>query len=116
MTEFIFKIKIFSILLLLSFTNAKAEEINCNRTSSDITGFTNYAAMEDWFPKTVTLDISIFSAKPNSTSVIAKQGIINLTLLKNGKLSAQIENKSGYRQTAPARYKCDMGAVTLNLH
>ena len=39
MTEFIFKIKNFSILLLLSFTNAKAEEINCNRTSSDTTGF-----------------------------------------------------------------------------
>ena len=50
--------------------------------------------------KTITLDISIFSAKPNSTAVIAKQGITNLTLLKNGKLTAQIENTSGYRQTA----------------
>ena len=51
MTEFIFKIKIFSILLLLSFTNVRAEEINCKRTSSDTTGFTNYSAMESWFPK-----------------------------------------------------------------
>ena len=99
----------------MSFTNAKAEEINCNRTSSDTTGFTNYSAMEDWFPKTITLDISIFSAKPNSTAVIAKQGITNLTLLKNGKLTAQIENTSGYRQTAPARYKCDMGASDVKL-
>ena len=102
-------------LILVPLASVNAADINCKRTSSDTTGFKNYSAMESWFPKNVSFDASIFSKKPNSTSMIAKQGSINITLLKNGKLLAQIDGQSGYKNTAPGRYKCDISARDIEV-
>jgi len=86
--------------ILVPLASVNAADINCKRTSSDTKGFKNYSSMESWFPKNVSFDASIFSDKPNSTSMMAKQGSINITLLKNGKLMAQIDGQAGYKQTA----------------
>ena len=115
MTKFILKIKMFSILLLLSFTKCKSWR---NKLYPHVIGHNwlyKLFSYGGWFPKNVSFDVSIFSDKPNSTSMIAKQGTINITLLKNGKLLAQIDGQSGYKNTAPARYKCDMGANGVKL-
>ena len=47
--------------------------------------------------------------------MIAKQGSINITLLENGKLLAQIDGQSGYKNTAPGRYKCDKSPTDIRL-
>ena len=101
--------------IFVPFASVNAADINCKRTSSDTTGFKNYSAMESWFPKNVSFDASLFSDKPNSTSMIAKQGSINITLLKNGKLMAQIDGQAGYRQAAAGRYKCDKNPSEIKL-
>ena len=101
--------------ILVPLASADAADINCKRTSSDITGFKNYSSMESWFPKNVSFDASIFSDKSNSTSMTAKQGRINITLLKNGKLMAQIDGQAGYQPTAVGRYKCDMNPSEVRI-
>ena len=98
-----------------TLASAYALDIYCTRTSSDTTGFINYSGMEKVFPKKVRLDASIFSDKPNSTSMVAKLGLINITLLKNGKIMFQIDGKHGYKRTAVGKYKCDKNPNEIKL-
>ena len=104
-----------AFLMMGTLGSAYALDIYCTRTSSDTTGFINYSGMEKWFPKKVRLDASIFSDKTNSTSMVAKLGSINITLLKNGNLMFQIDRKAGYRRTAVGKYKCDKNPNEIKL-
>ena len=104
-----------AFLMIGTVTSAYALDIYCTRTSSDTTGFINYSGMEKAFPKKVRLDASIFSEKPNSTSMVAKLGLFNITLLKNSKLMFQIDKKAGYRRTAVGKYKCDKNPNEIKL-
>ena len=105
----------FAFFMMGTVASAYALDIYCTRTSSDTTGFVNYSGMEKWFPKKVRLDASKFSDKPNSTSMVAKLGLVNMTLLKNSKLIFQIDGKAGYRRTAVGKYQCDKNPNEIKL-
>ena len=105
----------FAFFMMGTVASAYALDIYCTRTSSDTTGFVNYSGMEKWFPKKVRLDASKFSDKPNSTSMVAKLGLVNMTLLKNSKLIFQIDGKAGYRRTAVGKYQCDKNPSEIKL-
>ena len=99
------------ILFLLPFT-AYSYEFSCERTSDSWTGFKNKTAMEGVYTKEISLNANDFASKMGSTSVFSSEAYgdlkVNLTLLKNGKLTAVFPKYAG--RVAPGKYRCSSDA------
>ena len=117
-------IKHLFLLFPMIIIGLEANALTCDRYRLDTSGFSNKAAAESYYPKILELDDSLFEPKGGNSKQMrfdtaateSRTGNTQrfiFSLLPNGKLSAALQGRSGYKQPGKAKYKCNLNAVEL---